>query len=106
MAQVADECVPSAGQAFPCVLGARQPRICRLDLEPLGSAGILHLSPSSLTLSLGCPCVLPACLGPDRRLGDAVRGEAGVPVVEKLLIRAGECRRLLLSWRAVRAFWL
>jgi hypothetical protein len=49
---------------------------------------------------------LPACLGPDRRLGDAVRGEAGVPVVEKLLIRAGECRRLLLSWRAVRAFWL
>ena len=49
--QVAGECVPSAGQISPCLLGAGQPRIRRLDLEPLGSAGILHLSPPHLTLS-------------------------------------------------------
>ena len=53
VAQVAGECVPSAGQISPCLLGAGQPRIRRLDLEPLGSAGILHLSPPHLTLSLG-----------------------------------------------------
>ena len=53
VAQVAGECVPSAGQISPCLLGAGQPRIRRLDLEPLGSAGILHLSPPHLMLSLG-----------------------------------------------------
>ena len=42
----------------------------------------------------------------DRRLGGAVRGEVGVLVAEELLIRAGECQWLLLSWWAVRAFWL
>ena len=106
VAQVADECVPLVEQVLPCVLGAQQPRIRRLGPAPLGSTGILHLSPSTSYALGGCPCVVRRAWVGDRGFGDDLRREAGALAAAELLIRVGERQGQLLSWRAVRAFWL